>query len=222
MAMGTAATPPARRLGTSLRQLWTTPTGFVIEKLISGVAPHANVIMYDVCNAGGCGSAGSVAAVNQAVLDGVDVINFSISGGNNPYADSVELAFLGASSAGIFVSTSAGNNGPGPNTVAHRSPWLATVAASTHNRLFSSSLIDMSGGNTHRPPISLGKASPQAMGQHRLFMRVTMAIPCARLPSQLEPGRMAKLLSVTGALPAGWHKGAKCARWWRGGVCTGE
>jgi hypothetical protein len=142
----------------------TTPTGFVIEKRISGVAPHANVIMFDVCSAGGCGSAGSVAAVNQAVLDGVDVINYSISGGNNPYADSVELAFLGASDAGVFVSTSAGNNGPGAGTVAHRSPWVSTVAASTHNRLFSNSLIDMAGGDTPPPADMIGQAITTGYG----------------------------------------------------------
>ncbi|MBN1656874.1 MAG: S8 family serine peptidase, partial [Anaerolineae bacterium] len=136
----------------------TTPSGFVVNAQISGVAPHANVIMYDVCDAGGCGSAGSVAAINQAVLDGVDAINYSISGGNNPYSDLVELAFLDANTAGIFVSTSAGNNGPGASTVAHRSPWVSTVAASTHNRLYTTGLINMSGGSTTPPADMSGQS----------------------------------------------------------------
>ncbi len=46
---------------------------------ISGMAPGARVIMYRVCLAQGCFSSDSIAAVNQAILDDVDVINFSIS-----------------------------------------------------------------------------------------------------------------------------------------------
>ena len=55
----------------------------------------------------------SAAAVQQAIRDGVDVINFSISGGANPYSDAVSLAFLDAYNAGVFVAASAGNSGPG-------------------------------------------------------------------------------------------------------------
>ena len=51
---------------------------------VSGIAPGARVIMYRVCLAAGCFSSDSVAAVQQAILDGVDVINFSISGGAQP------------------------------------------------------------------------------------------------------------------------------------------
>ena len=42
----------------------------------------------------------SVAAVQQAIVDDVNVINFSIAGGANPYTDAVELAFLDAFNAG--------------------------------------------------------------------------------------------------------------------------
>ncbi len=37
----------------------------------------------------------------------------------------VDLAFLEAFNAGIFVATSAGNDGPGEATVAHTGPWTA-------------------------------------------------------------------------------------------------
>ncbi|NMC15990.1 MAG: S8 family serine peptidase, partial [Chloroflexi bacterium] len=108
------------------------------EVTISGVAPHAQIIAYDVCyptpDGGQCAGEDSVAAVQQAILDGVDVINYSISGGENPYSDGVELAFLDATAAGVTVSTSAGNSGPGAATVAHRSPWLLSTAATSHNR----------------------------------------------------------------------------------------
>ena len=107
---------------------------------ISGIAPGASVIAYRVCLELGCYSSDSVAAVQQAIIDGVDVINFSISGGKNPYTDPVELAFLDAFAAGISVNASAGNSGPGAATTDHGSPWITTVAASTSNRHFTSTL----------------------------------------------------------------------------------
>ncbi|WP_038500374.1 S8 family serine peptidase [Janthinobacterium agaricidamnosum] len=112
---------------------------------VSGMAPRARVAVYKVCwsynlatEATGakntCYGGDSVAAIEKAVLDGVNVINYSISGGAS-VSDPVEQAFLHASNAGIFVAASAGNAGPA-NAVAHISPWLTTVAASTHNRFF--------------------------------------------------------------------------------------
>ena len=107
---------------------------------ISGVAPRAHVAMYKVCGNVGCYVSDSAAAVEQAILDGVDVINFSIGGGSDPYSDAVSLAFLDAYNAGVFVAASAGNDGPGLDTVEHREPWVTTVAASTQDRAFVSTL----------------------------------------------------------------------------------
>jgi hypothetical protein len=73
-------------------------------------------------------------AIDQAVADGVDVINYSISGTTTNFADPVEISFLFAARAGIFVAESAGNSGPASGTVAHPGPWTTTVAAGTHNR----------------------------------------------------------------------------------------
>jgi len=120
---------------------------------VSGVAPGARVIMYRVCLAAGCFSSDSVAAVNQAIADDVDVINFSISGGRNPYTDSVELAFLDAFRAGISVNASGGNSGPGSATVDHGGPWVTTVGASTSDRFFTSTLqLTADGGATFSMP----------------------------------------------------------------------
>lgn len=103
----------------------------------SGVAPAAKVSVYKVCwedtspDTGGCYSSASIEAVEAAIKDGVDVLNYSISGNNNSTTDPVALAFLNAAAAGVFVSASAGNSGPAASTVNHASPWLTTVAAST-------------------------------------------------------------------------------------------
>jgi len=104
----------------------------------SGIAPRARISAYKVCwqtpTGGSCFSTDSVAAIDRAVADGVDVINFSISGSQTNFRDSVEIAFLYAADAGVFVAASAGNSGPTSSTVAHPGPWLTTVAAGTHNR----------------------------------------------------------------------------------------
>lgn len=107
---------------------------------VSGIAPRAHVIMYRVCAFEGCFQSDSVAAVEQAILDGVNAINFSISGGNAPYSDPVEPAFRSAYETGVFVSASAGNSGPTADTVNHRGPWTMTVAASTTYRHFLSTV----------------------------------------------------------------------------------
>ena len=105
---------------------------------VVGMAPAARLAVYKVCweaadpDQSGCNNADAVAAIDQAVIDGVDVINFSVGGGASPTLDVVELAFEGAAEAGIFVSAAAGNAGPGASTLDHPAPWVTTVAASTH------------------------------------------------------------------------------------------
>ncbi|HEY7564638.1 MAG TPA: S8 family serine peptidase, partial [Acidimicrobiia bacterium] len=113
---------------------------------ISGMAPLARIAVYKACWGftddpdGGCWSNDSVAAIDQAVADGVDAINFSISGTSDNYLDAVEIAFLFANAAGIFVGAASGNEGPGAGTTNHPSPWLTTVAAGTHDRLLRATL----------------------------------------------------------------------------------
>jgi hypothetical protein len=104
----------------------STAVGTVLDKApvlgtdrgpVRGVAPGAWLSVYKVCGMHGCFASDSVAAIGQAIRDGVQVINFSISGGTTPQTDPVELAFLDAYAAGVFVAASAGNSGPGVGTV---------------------------------------------------------------------------------------------------------
>ena len=106
---------------------------------VNGIAPRARIAAYKICWDDGEGrcfanSGDAIAAIDQAVIDGVDVLNYSIAGTSTNYLDAVEVAFLFAARAGVFVATSAGNSGPTASTVAHISPWLASVAAGTHSR----------------------------------------------------------------------------------------
>lgn len=108
---------------------------------VSGVAPAAKVAMYKACYEGPdpavttddiCALSDLVSAINAAVTDGVDVINYSIGGGAaTGILEPDDIAFLSAAAAGVFVSVSAGNSGPAPVTADHASPWYTTVAAST-------------------------------------------------------------------------------------------
>lgn len=107
----------------------------------SGMAPAAQIAVYkglwQTADGRGSGTtAGLVKAIDDAVADGVDVINYSVSGSSTYVVGPDELAFFSAAEAGIFVSTSAGNSGDtvGVSSVAHNAPWTMTVAASTHNR----------------------------------------------------------------------------------------
>ncbi|MEH6417799.1 S8 family serine peptidase [Pseudomonas sp. CGJS7] len=126
---------------------------------ISGVAPHANIIAYDICytniatNQGSCPNTSAVAAIDQAIADGVDVINYSIGGGGSPWGEAVSLAFLNASDAGIFIATSAGNSGPGPNTTGHRQPWTSTTAAANHGRGTFAYLLQITGPGAVPPAL---------------------------------------------------------------------
>ncbi|MFE7225971.1 S8 family serine peptidase [Nocardioides sp. NPDC057577] len=107
---------------------------------ITGIAPRARIAAYKALWSTEDGSTANgytsdmVAAIDQAVADGVDVINYSVSGSSTDFLEPTEVAFLNAAAAGIFVSASAGNSGPTDSTVAHPGPWLTTVAAGTHDR----------------------------------------------------------------------------------------
>src|SRR5436190_3766784 len=129
---------------------------------VSGMAPAARIAAYkalwerpDGTTASGA-TVDLVAAIDDAVADGVDVINYSISGSTGSIIDPVEIAFLNAAAAGVFVSASAGNNGPGASTVAHNAPWDMTVAASSHDRGFSKS-VTLGNGTTYTG-VGLGPA----------------------------------------------------------------
>jgi subtilisin family serine protease len=152
---------------------------FSVFGSISGIAPRARIAAYKVCFDGGdgqnnCFTSDSVAAIDQAVADGVDVLNFSISGTRTSYLDSVEVAFLAAADAGVFVATSAGNSGPTASTVAHISPWLASVAAGTHSRSGEATASFGAGGPS---PIVGGSLSNGAAGPAQLVKSTSVGLP---------------------------------------------
>ena len=118
---------------------------------VSGMAPRARVAAYKVCWNGttppagfdnGCYSSDSAAAIDQAVADGVDVINFSIGGASTFFGGPDNVAFLFAADAGVFVATSNGNAGPGVQTTGTPAgvPWVTAVGATEDDQSYGTGL----------------------------------------------------------------------------------
>jgi subtilisin family serine protease len=109
---------------------------------ISGLAPRAHVIAYKGCGELGCFGGDLADAIDEAVADGVDVINYSIGSATPSLTGADDIAFLYAADAGVFVATSAGNSGPGDSTLGGPAtvPWLTSVGASHHDRMFQGSV----------------------------------------------------------------------------------
>ncbi|KAI8028071.1 Subtilisin-like protease SBT1.6 [Camellia lanceoleosa] len=114
--------------------------------IAKGVAPKARLAVYKVCwKDSGCFDSDILAAFDAAVNDGVDVISISIGGGDgisSPYyLDPIAIGAYGAVSRGVFVSASAGNDGPNGMSVTNLAPWLTTVGAGTIDRNFPADVV---------------------------------------------------------------------------------
>lgn len=123
---------------------------------LSGVAPQANLISYKACEEeASCRGAWTLAALQQAVSDEVDVINYSIGGtAYSPWAtgNHAMRAMLNARKAGIVVVAAAGNDGPLPGSLSSPSnaPWVISVGNVSHDRA-SVTRLTLSGGEGPLP-----------------------------------------------------------------------
>lgn len=155
--------------GNFVTAAYGAPT-ITLDLEVSGVAPHANIVAYDACfttssGQGTCPPTATLAALDQAVADGVDVVNYSISTSNNsPWEDPHARAFFALREAGIFAAVSAGNSGPRPETTAAIAPWVTAVAATTHDRYFGSRLAGFAGGGGTPPEEIEGKSLSAGVG----------------------------------------------------------
>ncbi|KAL3722680.1 hypothetical protein ACJRO7_034969 [Eucalyptus globulus] len=135
-----------------------------------GVAPKARIASYKVCwKDSGCFDSDILAAFDTAVKDGVDVISISIGGGDGVsspyYLDPIAIGSYGAVANGVFVSASAGNDGPNEMSVTNLAPWLTTVGASTIDRNFPADVtlgngVKLSGVSLYAGPPLEGKMYP--------------------------------------------------------------
>ncbi|XP_038874300.1 cucumisin-like [Benincasa hispida] len=104
-----------------------------------GGVPSARIAAYKVCWSDTCFSVDILAAFDDAIADGVDIISMSLGPRKpiaNYFSDPIAIGTFHAMKNGILTSTSAGNDGPSSFTLTNFSPWSLTVAASTTDRKF--------------------------------------------------------------------------------------
>lgn len=102
-----------------------------------GMAPGSHVAVYKVCWFNGCYTSDILAAIDEAIRDGVDILSLSLGGFPIPlYVDSIAIGAYRATEKGIMVICAGGNNGPIPSSVANEAPWITTVGASSIDRRF--------------------------------------------------------------------------------------
>ncbi|RHN47211.1 putative cucumisin [Medicago truncatula] len=114
---------------------------------IKGGSPRSRVATYKACwsltDVVDCFGADVLAAIDQAIYDGADLISVSAGGkpNTNPeviFTDEISIGAFHALARNILLVASAGNEGPTPGSVTNVAPWVFTVAASTLDRDFSS------------------------------------------------------------------------------------
>ncbi|KAK4482051.1 hypothetical protein RD792_011603 [Penstemon davidsonii] len=122
----------------------------------SGGAPLSRLAIYKVCwaipgegkeNGNTCFEEDMLAALDDAIGDGVDVLSISIGSTQpTPYdEDGIAIGALHAVKRNIVVACSAGNSGPGPSTLSNPAPWIITVGASSVDRKFVAPVLLGSG-----------------------------------------------------------------------------
>ncbi|WP_169792124.1 S8 family serine peptidase [Jiangella muralis] len=188
----TASTSAGNQVSATTFSAEGTEHEFSATRTIKGVAPHANVIAYDACNADGCPGSATLASINQAIADGVDVVNYSIgspSASPDPWSDTDAVAFLNARAAGVYVATSAGNEGPGAATTGSPGdvPWVTAVGAAQHNRQWQAEVQNLTADG--------GQTLPAIRGQG--FSAASEAFPL------VNAGDLGNPLCMANAFPAG-------------------
>ena len=129
----------------------TTTYGGLNVGQMSGVAPKAYVMSYRVFYASVTGNESfytteGMAALEDMVRDGADVVNNSWGGGpgsSGGIYDPLDQALINAVNAGVFVSMSNGNAGPGTGTGDHPSDDYINVAASTTGGTLASGRVSV-------------------------------------------------------------------------------
>ncbi|XP_028779753.1 cucumisin-like [Neltuma alba] len=109
-----------------------------------GGVPSARIAAYKPCWSSGCYDSEILAAFDEAISDGVDIISVSLGETSvihpNLFQDIFAIGSFHAMKNGILTSIGAGNLGPELFTMTSFAPWSLSVAASTIDRKFFTKL----------------------------------------------------------------------------------
>ncbi|KAL0934573.1 subtilisin-like protease [Colletotrichum truncatum] len=169
-----------------------------------GIAKYARIAMYKVCWKEDCAESDIAAGMDQAIADGVNVLSLSLGPNVTKLSDQdpIVSGSYAAMEKGIFVTLSAGNDGPEFGTVRNIAPWAMTIAASTLDREFPASVIlgsnkTVTGASLYRT--SAGGSKNQSVadaGMHRLVRGTQVSkgnasIAAYCLKDSLDPDKVA-------------------------------
>src|SRR5690606_7829911 len=140
---------------------------------MSGVAPGAWAMSYrvfynSVTGDGAFYTAEGIAAIEDAVADGADVINNSWGGGPGSIGgegDPLDTALRNAVQAGVFVSMSAGNAGPGLGTGDHPSEDYINVAATFKDGAYAAGQLHVTAPEPISPTLQNLPFQPATFGE---------------------------------------------------------
>jgi subtilisin family serine protease len=108
---------------------------------VQGIAPRARVAVYKACwlrpgdQRASCNTSDLANAIDTAVADGVDIINYSVGSTQTRITAPDDLALMAATKAGVLTVVAAGNEGPNYGTIGSPAggPWVITAAASSRD-----------------------------------------------------------------------------------------
>ncbi|CAF2151087.1 unnamed protein product [Brassica napus] len=134
-----------------------------------GGVPLGRVAVYKVCEPAGCNAEGILAAFDDAIADGVDVITISMGGGVTKVdVDPIAIGSFHAMTKGIVTTVAVGNDGSKLGLASNLAPWLISVAAGTTDRRFVTDVVNGDGKTLHGRSINdfdlKGKKYPLAYG----------------------------------------------------------
>ncbi|CAN0921208.1 Subtilisin-like protease SBT5.6 [Linum grandiflorum] len=170
----------------------------------SGGAPLARLAVYKVCwaipnkeksNGNTCFEEDMLAAMDQAVADGVHVISISIGSDTpiNHIDDGISIGAFHALKKNVVVVCAAGNSGPTPATLSNPAPWIITVGASSLDRAFHGPLLLGNGktitGQTVTPG-KLEKALPLIYAADAVRPNIPKNETNQCLPNSLSPEKV--------------------------------
>ncbi|KAL5802010.1 hypothetical protein ACOSQ3_033642 [Xanthoceras sorbifolium] len=165
-----------------------------------GGSPSARIASYKACSEDGCSGSTILKAMDDAIKDGVDIISISIGMSSmfqeDFLSDPIAIGAFHAEQMGVMVVCSAGNDGPDSSTVVNTAPWIFTVAASTIDRDFQSTVLlgngkTFQGNGIHFSNLSRSKKTyPLAFGKDVAARLTPLSEAKSCYPGSLDPEKV--------------------------------